>query len=195
MNCHDPHVAKESSLLLADGTDVCLKCHDKIVKTEKQEFADIIQLLAANPYPHGPVQNRDCSGCHNPHGSPYFRALIGQYPQGFYAPFFVSNYDLCFRCHDSALTTEQRTVSSTRFRDGDRNLHYIHVNKTSHGRTCRSCHEVHAGTNPKHIAATVPFGNWQLPVKFEQTENGGSCAPGCHAPQQFDRQSAKTGEK
>jgi predicted CXXCH cytochrome family protein len=191
MNCHDPHMAKESRLLLADGIDVCLKCHDKTVKTEKQEFAEMKQLLASNRYPHGPLQNRDCSGCHAPHGSPYFRLLKNQYPQGFYAPFFVSNYDLCFRCHDAALTTEERTTSATEFRDGDRNLHFVHVNKTSHGRTCRSCHEVHASANPKHIAATVPFGTWSLPVKFEQTENGGSCAPGCHAVQKYKHGSAK----
>ncbi len=195
MNCHDPHAAQEGNLLLADGVDVCLKCHDKTVKTEKQEFADIKKLLAANPYPHGPIQNRDCSACHNPHGSPYFRLLTNQYPQDFYAPFFVSNYDLCFRCHKAALATEERTTSATEFRDGDRNLHFVHVNRASHGRTCRSCHEEHASATPKLIGATVPFGTWKLPVKFETTENGGSCAPGCHTVQKYDRQSAKSGKQ
>jgi predicted CXXCH cytochrome family protein len=199
MNCHDPHAAQESGLLLADGLDICLKCHDKTVKDKrqadnKQEFAGMKQLLASNPYPHGPIQNRDCSGCHNPHGSNYYRQLTNQYPQGFYAPFFISNYDLCFRCHDAALATQERTTSVTEFRDGDRNLHFVHVNKTSHGRTCRSCHEVHASANPKQIAATVPFGKWELPVKFEQTENGGSCTPGCHALQKYSRQPAKPGK-
>ena len=197
MNCHDPHVAQESNLLLSDGLDICLKCHDKTVndKNKKQGFADIKKLLAANAYSHGPIQNRDCSACHNPHGSPFFRLLTNQYPQGFYAPFFVSNYDLCFRCHDAALSTEERTTSATGFRDGDRNLHFVHVNKSSHGRTCRSCHEVHAGANPKLVAATVPFGTWQLPVKYEKTENGGSCTPGCHAVQKFDRKSVKPGKQ
>jgi len=195
VNCHDPHAAQESKLLLADGIDICLKCHDKTVKADKQEFANMKQLLAANPYPHGPIQNRDCSACHNPHGSPYFRLLTNQYPQDFYAPFFISSYDLCFRCHEAALATEERTTSATEFRDGDRNLHFVHVNRTSHGRTCRSCHEVHASATPKHIGATVPFGTWKLPVKFEKAENGGSCAPGCHAVQKYDRQSAKPGKQ
>jgi predicted CXXCH cytochrome family protein len=195
MNCHNPHAAQESKLLLADGLDICLKCHDKPVKAGKQEFADMKQLLAANPYPHGPIQNRDCSACHNPHSSSYFRLLTNQYPQSFYAPFFVSNYDLCFRCHDAALAKEERTTNKTEFRDGDRNLHFVHVNRTSHGRTCRSCHEVHASATPKLIGATVPFGNWKLPVKFEKTENGGSCTPGCHAVQKYDRHSAKPEQK
>ncbi len=195
MNCHDPHTAQESGLLLADGLDICLKCHDKTVKDKKREYADIKKLLAANPYPHGPILNRDCSSCHNPHGSPYFGLLTNQYPQGFYAPFFTSSYDLCFRCHDAALATEERTKSATEFRDGDRNLHFVHVNRTSHGRTCSSCHEVHASADPKHIRATVPFGTWKLPVKFEKTENGGSCAPGCHAVQKYDRRPAKPGKQ
>jgi predicted CXXCH cytochrome family protein len=191
MNCHDPHLAQESRLLLADGLDICLKCHDKKVKAENQEFADMKQLLAANPYRHGPIQNRDCSACHNPHGSPYFRLLTKQYPQGFYSPFFASNYDLCFRCHDAALATDERTARATEFRDGDRNLHFVHVNKASHGRTCRSCHEDHASTTPEYIGATVLFGTWKLPIQFEKTKNGGSCAPGCHAVEKYDRQSAK----
>jgi predicted CXXCH cytochrome family protein len=195
MNCHDPHFAQENRLLLADGLDICLKCHDKKVKAENQVFTDMKELLAAKPYRHGPIQNRDCSACHNPHGSPYFRLLTKQYPQGFYSPFFVSNYDLCFQCHDAALATDERTASATEFRNGDRNLHFVHVNKASHGRTCRSCHEDHASTTPEHIAATVPFGNWELPVKYERTENGGSCTPGCHAVQKYDRQSAKPGKQ
>lgn len=191
MNCHDPHRAQERGLLLADGLDICLKCHDKPVEKEDQKFADMKLLLTNNPFPHGPIQNRDCSACHNPHGSPYYRILASQYPQGFYAPFFVSSYDLCFRCHDAALAKEERTTGASEFRDGDRNLHFVHVNRASHGRTCRSCHEIHASAIPHHVGATVPFGDWKLPIKFEKTENGGSCTPGCHALQKYDRQAAK----
>jgi predicted CXXCH cytochrome family protein len=195
MNCHDPHAARERSLLLADGLDICLKCHDKPVKTEKREFAEMKQLLTSSPFLHGPIQNRDCSACHNPHGSPYFRLLTDQYSPNFYAPFFVSNYDLCFRCHDAALATEEHSISATKFRDGERNLHFVHVNKASHGRTCRSCHEAHASETPQLIGATVPFGTWKLPVKFEKTESGGSCAPGCHVVQKYNRQAAIQGKQ
>jgi predicted CXXCH cytochrome family protein len=195
MNCHDPHMAQEGKLLVADELDLCLKCHDKPIKAGKYEFIDIKQLLAANPNRHGPLHNRNCSACHDPHGSSHFRLLTNEYPKDFYAPFFTSNYALCFRCHDSALAEDERTTSTTEFRDGDRNLHFVHINRTSHGRTCRSCHEVHASSSPKHIGVTVPFGSWKLPVKFEKTETGGSCAPGCHAVQKYDRQLAKPGQR
>jgi predicted CXXCH cytochrome family protein len=195
MNCHEPHAAQESNLLLEDGLDICLKCHDKPVKTEKQVFADMKKLLAENPYWHDGIRNRYCSACHNPHGSPYFQSLKNQYSPNFYAPFFISNYDLCFRCHDSSLVTKEQTTSATEFRDGDRNLHFVHVDKESHGRTCRSCHDVHASTTPQLIGTTVPFGTWKLPINFEKTKNGGSCTPGCHEVKKYDRQAAKQGQQ
>jgi hypothetical protein len=37
----------------------------------------------------------------------------------------------------------------------------------------------------------VPFGHWELPVKYEKTESGGSCTPGCHSLQKYSRQTAK----
>ena len=88
------------------------------------------QLLASNPDHHGPIQDRDCSACHNPHSSPYFRLLTNEYPKEFYSPFFLSNYALCFRCHDSGLAKDEHTTTLTEFRDGDRNLHFIHVNRS-----------------------------------------------------------------
>ncbi|MEJ2108603.1 MAG: cytochrome c3 family protein, partial [Acidobacteriota bacterium] len=136
---------------------------------------------------HGPIQFRECSECHNPHGSPYFRLLTDMYPERLYAPFFESNYALCFRCHESTLAEEEQADSLTEFRDGERNLHFLHVNKTSMGRTCRLCHDAHAGSEPQYIPESVTFGNWDLPIKFTKTENGGSCEPGCHAAQSYDR--------
>ena len=37
------------------------------------------------------------------------------------------------------------------------------------------------------IADRVSFGSWQLPLKFVQSADGGSCAPGCHRPAVYDR--------
>ena len=77
----------------------------------------------------------------------------------------------------------------TDFRNGDRNLHHVHVNRERKGRTCRACHETHASSRDKHIRDSVPFGEggWELPIGFERRANGGSCAPGCHTPYAYDR--------
>jgi predicted CXXCH cytochrome family protein len=193
LNCHDAHMAENDWLLPGEDMDICLGCHNEPIKTDQNELPPMGPMLAENPRHHGPIQFGICSECHNPHGSPYFRLLTDAYPARLYAPFFESNYALCFRCHESTLAEEERTDTLTEFRDGDLNLHYVHVNKTSMGRTCRLCHETHASSQPKHIREFVPFGTWDLPIKFKKTENGGSCEPGCHAAQNYDRLAAQSG--
>ena len=105
----------------------------------------------------------------------------------FYAPFHVEDYALCFSCHSQDLVLTKETSNLTDFRNGDLNLHYLHVNKPQRGRTCRSCHATHASNLPKHIRESVPFGTWSLPIEFKKTQTGGSCAPGCHLPKKYDR--------
>jgi hypothetical protein len=66
-------------------------------------------------------------------------------------------------------------------------MHFLHVNKEK-GRSCKACHEVHAGNQDKHVRKEVPFGgSWKLPVNFTKTPNGGSCVVGCHKPKAYDR--------
>jgi hypothetical protein len=63
------------------------------------------------------------------------------------------------------------------------------VNRERKGRTCRACHETHASNKAKHIRDSVPFGpgGWELPIGYEKTATGGSCAPGCHSAYTYDR--------
>jgi len=187
LNCHNPHQSDVDRLLSDEDMTLCLECHNEPIEVDKYELALIGNLLEENPLHHGPIQFRECSECHNPHGSPYFRLLTDMYPGRLYAPFFESSYALCFRCHESELAEDEQTESATGFRDGAQNLHYVHVNKTSMGRTCRLCHEAHASSQPKYIKKSVAFGTWDLPIKFKMNENGGSCEPGCHAPKNYDR--------
>jgi predicted CXXCH cytochrome family protein len=187
MNCHDPHTAPDRRLLLEEEAAVCVKCHDGSTRAGQNKLANIKQLLAANPAHHGPIQSRECSGCHEPHSSAYFRLLTRDYPKDFYTPYRDSAYDLCFRCHDPALMKESGAPTPTGFRDGDRNLHFVHVGKPPRGRTCLSCHEAHASALPKYMRASVLYGKWNLPIGFKETENGGSCEPGCHSAKKYER--------
>ena len=191
LNCHDPHASDHQQQLRADGLATCLGCHDRQLGSGTSQLADMKKLLADNPSHHGPIRDKDCTGCHKPHGSDHFRLLMEEYPREFYAPFRAENFALCFQCHDAALPRDERTTTLTSFRDGDRNLHFVHVNKIPKGRTCRACHETHAGSLAKHIRKAVPFGKWELPVNFAPSANGGTCAPGCHAPQSYDRTARK----
>jgi len=191
LNCHSPHASNVDSLLLDLPYNLCVTCHGKDgVKDEQgKTLTNIAALLASNPVIHGPVADKDCSACHTPHGGKYFRLLTTEYPATFYSPFDPKSYALCFTCHNSEIVAVERTTTLTGFRDGNRNLHYVHVNKKERGRTCRACHEVHAAPQPHLIRNGVPYGKsgWILKINYTPLPNGGRCEKTCHGAFTYDR--------
>lgn len=186
--CHTPHASTVKYILKDEPTKLCLKCHDKpLGVTEGDIIPAFTDQIEGKKFKHGPVAENDCAGCHKTHGSDHFRMLDKEYPELFYAPFDKKNYELCFGCHEDTVVLNERTKRLTDFRNGDLNLHFLHVNKERRGRTCRACHQTHASNHPKHIRESVPYGSWNLPIGFSKTETGGSCAPGCHVPKDYDR--------
>lgn len=188
LGCHNPHASIFKNQLDLAPLDLCLSCHDRQFPSEKGSFlADMRKLLAENPVHHGPIADKDCSACHDTHGGNYFRILRTRYPRKFYASFDPDNFALCFMCHNNTLVEDAQTTTLTNFRNGDQNLHYVHVNKKPKGRTCRACHDAHATKNPKHVRDVVPFGAYKLPIGFTIGKNGGGCLPGCHQEFKYDR--------
>lgn len=188
LNCHEPHVSNIAKRLSMAPMELCLSCHDTEVETpDGKLLTNMKKLLEKNKDHHGPIKQKDCSGCHNPHGSANFRILRNPYPPTFYKPFNTENYNLCFSCHEKMIVENLKTSKLTDFRNGNINLHFKHVNKPKKGRTCRACHETHASNHPKHIRESVPFGAWELPINYQKTKTGGSCTPGCHKLKKYDR--------
>lgn len=177
LGCHLPHSSDHNKGLREDKTDLCLSCHEAMK-----------EKILASTYLHGPVEEGDCIACHNPHATDYAKHLVEFFPDDFYFPYQVKNYAMCFGCHNKEVATEAFTETLTDFRNGDLNLHFTHVNREK-GRSCKACHEVHAGNQEKHIRREVPYGkiNWMLPIKFMKTETGGNCDVGCHKPRPYDR--------
>jgi predicted CXXCH cytochrome family protein len=193
VNCHDAHASSHPSLLRDRQDMVCLTCHDREVEAaDGRMIPGMGEAVRDRPFRHGPVRSGQCTVCHNVHGSSHARLLRARFTESFYASFDLSQYALCFECHESELVTEEYTESLTDFRDGDRNLHYLHVNRQEKGRTCRACHEIHGSSQPAHLAESVPFegSGWALPIGFERTDTGGSCAPGCHKKMGYSRTEA-----
>jgi predicted CXXCH cytochrome family protein len=187
-NCHDPHYSDQPRLLRAPQLALCLTCHDRELESSKGKVMNMKAHLEANKNGHGPVKSGDCVTCHDPHGSDNWRILVKYYPAEFYTSFAEGRYALCFSCHDKAAFLERFTGSAMGFRDGDRNLHFIHVNKLAKGRTCRACHEVHADSGQaSHVKQTVKFSGWAMPMNFSPGKNGGTCAPGCHGEKRYSR--------
>jgi predicted CXXCH cytochrome family protein len=189
-NCHDAHASDHPKLLREREDALCLECHaEPVTALDGRIIPDMTPSIRDREFLHGPIRAGSCSGCHSAHGGSHARLLRAHFTEAFYTSFDLSQYALCFECHEDALVTEERTTALTSFRDGDLNLHYVHVHREEKGRTCRACHELHGSDNPAHVAESVPFGSggWALPIGFEQTATGGSCSPGCHKPMGYDR--------
>jgi predicted CXXCH cytochrome family protein len=177
VSCHTPHSTNFEKQLKATLQSICYDCH-----------VEVGEQVRAAQFPHGPVEKNDCYACHMPHGSNNPRILRKYFPEEFYTPYATEKYDICFDCHNKKIALDKVTTTLTNFRNGNLNLHYLHVNKDPKGRSCKACHEVHAGDQAKHIRNEVPFGSmWSYPVNYTKLETGGKCVVGCHKPKQYDR--------
>lgn len=186
MVCHSPHSSEGESLLISDQKKLCLSCHNRDVGTTGAKMVNIKRLLANARVIHSPVESDGCVVCHKPHSSSENYLLNEAFPIGNYAAGLKRNFALCWECHDSDLLEAARTTSSTNFRNGDRNLHFVHMNGKD-SKSCVMCHNVHASNNEHLIEDRVGFGEWGLPIKFVPGEKGGSCFPGCHAQKSYTR--------
>jgi predicted CXXCH cytochrome family protein len=183
-NCHNPHGTNIAKLLTAMPFDQCVGCHsvDNMKDWNGVTLANFKQQLEENGVWHKPVAAKDCSACHRTHGGPNYRLLVAPYPDQFYANYEPTTYALCYGCHNDKVVSAQETRTLTRFRDGSKNLHYVHVNKAERGRSCRACHEIHASKQERRIRDGVPFGKegWVLKCNFTKTPTGGMCTKTCH---------------
>ena len=184
--CHDPHQSDQEFNLKKKLIDQCLTCHNQPVETPEKSLVAISELLVEGNYLHGPVDNGDCVSCHFPHSGEYAFLLIGEYPVEQYTDATVAKFDLCFMCHESDMLTEEYTTIATNFRNGNLNLHYLHI-KGNRGRNCNLCHNAHGAPGEHLLEESVMFGRWEMPMGLELNENGGSCATGCHKRLSYNR--------
>lgn len=182
--CHDPHGSTIPGMLKEPATRTCLNCHGTDV------HATDGRTLAAIPEP-GESQSKgghgSCGPCHTVHGGSdeaLMRARASMVPIG---SFQASNYAMCFGCHDQSIADER---GATWFRDGDRNLHALHLRAGDQSRGCAACHVVHAAAEPRLIAKQVKFegSGWQMEMRFELTRKGGRCGAGCHEALEYSRE-------
>ncbi|RMI02435.1 MAG: hypothetical protein D6681_10400, partial [Calditrichaeota bacterium] len=189
ISCHNPHSSPRRKLLRKALPELCFTCHNgKPTDTASRPVRSLnlrYKILFAQSV-HEPAADGDCLDCHEPHAAPRHDLLSENFPGGNYAPGKVDTFSLCFDCHDPEMIEEPTTREYTNFRDGDRNLHYVHVTREK-GRSCRNCHDLHGSDQPHLIATEVPFGKWKMPIRYEASQQGGSCLPGCHERREYRR--------
>ena len=184
--CHDAHQSEYNYQLKMESKELCLSCHDKEIEGEQGKINDISSSLVKGNVLHDPIKTADCMSCHLPHTGDYPYQLVANYPIRQYADATVENFELCFLCHNEQLLTEHSTVKGTNFRNGTKNLHYLHITG-NRGRNCNLCHNAHGAPNKHILEDHVMFGKWLMPMGLELTENGGSCATGCHKRLEYSR--------
>lgn len=166
-DCHNHHNSKAAHLLKAD--DICFSCHDK--------------SLASGKSVHAPVAEGDCGGCHAVHGGPIAKLLKGAHPSQATIPMKRETYELCFSCHDPKGFTEKKIDSTTAFRDGTNNLHYVHV--VGSGYACQNCHDFHATIQERLIRDKFGKDKDLVTITFKLKEEGGSCTTSCHDAMEY----------
>lgn len=155
--------------------DKCMDCH-----------AGLVQKKVVHP-PAG----KKCGICHESTGKEHpgdkkgFR-LTNTFPSGMYTTAVTDTFALCWDCHDMEMMQTEISESVTEFRNGDRNLHFVHTGGDK-ARSCTVCHNVHASDNPHLIVDNLRFGTWNMKMNYIAQDSGGSCAPGCHGVKEYKR--------
>jgi predicted CXXCH cytochrome family protein len=189
LTCHTAHGGDAPALMIDEPLVVCMECHSKEIRLDKKRVIPAVsELTDGAMHKHGAIRDGQCGGCHVAHGSDQPAMLAKVYRTSIYQAFAVQRYELCFGCHDVRLVQDQHTTTLTAFRNGERNLHWVHVKEGERGRACAVCHTTHASPNARNIRLTTPYKVWNMPIRFAKTETGGSCAPGCHLPWAYDRE-------
>ncbi len=187
ITCHTPHGGNLARGMRDLPAKICMTCHDKPITSAKgQPVLAVPEITDAKLHKHGPIREGQCGGCHNVHGSDRPLLLDEAYSSSFYNRAVPENYALCMKCHDSRLAADPK--GPTGFRNGQKNLHFVHVAKDRRDHNCRACHITHASANDRLVRDWTTFGKWQMPIAFRKTDTGGTCTSGCHVPWAYDRQ-------
>lgn len=201
IGCHDPHRTPGRRLLRAGlhepvKAGACEKCHrsdGKLLLASNRGLCFVCHQKPAfsRPIVHEPVKKSLCLDCHDPHGAASVRLLKGSYSLEREARGGDREYAFCFTCHERARLLGPVGEGATRFADGTRNMHSLHVlpqGKKSSERTadekaltCRNCHEAHSATTAALTRTELDCGaSLCMKMEFRRTDFGGECLASCH---------------
>ena len=195
--CHEAHVSQQPNLLKEPLANVCFSCHSKAIQSKDGHIIrDMKSWIKTKATVHNPVSEGSCNECHLPHGSQHKFLLKNSYPEDVHANPSVQAYGLCLNCHSQELIEKPVvTDEETGFRNGQQNLHYLHIQGLKPAHSCRACHDAHASENPKLINTSFRFLQQNLPIIFRKTETGGNCTTACHKTKYYDQKKAFINEK
>jgi len=201
IGCHDPHRSPNKRLLRTElhapvKAGTCEKCHRSDGKLRiplNRDFCFLCheRLAFARPVVHDPVKKALCLDCHDPHGGGPVRLLKGGYTLEREVRHGEKDFAFCLSCHERSRLLVGTGADKTRFSDGERNLHALHVlaqgrrsEKSSgeKGLTCRNCHEAHSANTAALTRTELDCGaSLCMKMEFRRTDEGGECMASCHS--------------
>jgi predicted CXXCH cytochrome family protein len=192
LSCHQPHASNNKKLLKDEVASLCLKCHSKEIT---KDSSSIPSVLSWSNLPkdklHPPVAKGKCQACHNPHGTESRYLLEGEYSiEAFGGKSTVENpgsISMCIDCHEVPKFNTPNTLEDTNFRNGNLNLHFLHLRGAKRSKSCMACHDPHGSIQGHTIRSYFSYANQLIPLKYKQLENGGSCATMCHTHKEYNR--------
>lgn len=185
--CHSPHASDQPYFLVKESKELCLDCHNRSKRKGGRVVEAMSRKLKNSKYVHAALEMDGCVTCHDPHTAETGQLVKDVFPESDYTLAVADSFALCFSCHETALIENKITPDATGFREGQVNLHYLHINDGK-GRSCAICHDVHASDNEHLIANDFSFGKEIMSMRYEHDDEGGSCFPGCHAQKDYDRE-------
>ncbi len=117
----------------------------------------------------------ECVACHTHHSSSNKNQLLAE------------GSTLCFKCHEKKIALHPETTRLTRFRNGNKNLHFEHVKKPTNDLSCLLCHKTHASSSLGESAKLTYSEILELTLIFRKTETGGHCITECHKEKSYNR--------
>lgn len=194
LSCHDAHSSKYDKLFKKETTTgLCIECHkvDQVSMDQHKilSISDWAQL--PTNLLHEPVSKGECQKCHEVHGSTKKSLLAKEYSAAIHPDKGnLSATELCFQCHKPDLVDKRQVLNETKFRNGEMNLHHLHMVGTNIKRNCSACHTPHGSESGSLIRGNFQYLNWQVPLIFKKNANGGSCATACHKKMEYNRDKA-----
>ena len=138
---YDPEKHDIFTFSFPDLKAQCLACHDSVAET-----------LVDGKQVHKPADAGVCESCHDPHGNreEVFLLPPDRKGEGTARGLWLSRglNPQCVSCHGID-PFGGKDASETQFRDGARNLHWLHLRVVEREIECVQCHEPHAGGQGK----------------------------------------------
>lgn len=141
---------------------------------------------------HEPVLAGECRACHDldlAAGPPFVRGFPADQTSSGRRGVKVWDAVLCGGCHEDQRLAPVSGPASTGFRDGEENLHDVHIAAGGKGRVCLTCHDPHAASQLHLLRAEIAAsGTLKIRQQFRELPSGGRCRTGCHAPKIYNRE-------